>query len=250
MSQERAPLGRVRRETLAEQVAQLLIQSIIERGLRPGDELPSETRLAEEFGVSRPVAREALRHLAALNMIQLANGKLPVVKPVTGDLLGIFFDWAVQLQHASFVELHELRRGVEGACAMHAAERRTAVDVATLESLVEEMRARVRDADVDTYTDLDMRLHLAIAAASHNRLLQHTVESIRHSMREVIRVGLEMMGRTEPALERLQRGHESIVAPIIAQDPEAARLQMDRHLAGAVANFIDAGARAEAEAGH
>lgn len=245
MSEERAPLGRVRRETLAEQVAQLLIQSIIERRLRPGDELPSETKLAEEFGVSRPVAREALRHLAALNMIQLANGKLPVVKPVTGELLGIFFDWAVQLQHASFVELHELRRGVEGMCAMHAAERRTDEDIALLNGLIEEMRAKVHD--VDAYTELDMRLHLAIGAASHNRLLQHTVESIRHSMREVIRAGLDMMERTEPALDRLQRSHEAIVAPIIAGDGEAARRQMDAHLTGAVARFINAGTHADSD---
>jgi GntR family transcriptional repressor for pyruvate dehydrogenase complex len=238
----------VRRETLAEQVAQLLIQAIIDRGLRPGDELPSETRLAEDFGVSRPVAREALRHLAALNMIQLANGKLPVVKPVTGDLLGIFFDWAVQLEHASFVELHELRRGVEGACAMHAAERRTDRDLAALDGLLEEMRARVRDVDPEAYVDLDMRLHLLIAAASHNQLLQHTVESIRHSMRQVIGVGLEMMGHPQEALARLQRGHEAIVAPIVARDPEEARSQMDRHLAGAVATFIAAGTRAGHEA--
>lgn len=245
MSRDRAPVGRVRRETLAEQVAQLLIQSIIERGLRPGDELPSETKLAEEFGVSRPVAREALRHLAALNMIQLANGKLPMVKPVTGELLGIFFDWAVQLEHASFVELHELRRGVEGACAMHAAERRTDEDVATLRRMLDEMGAHARARDVEAYTDMDMRLHLAIAAASHNQLLQHTVESIRHSMRKVIRVGLDMMGRTEPALDRLHRGHEAVVAPIVARDPEGARQEMDRHLAWAVAKFIDAGERAE-----
>jgi GntR family transcriptional regulator, transcriptional repressor for pyruvate dehydrogenase complex len=232
-------LGPVRRETLAEQVARLLIQSIIERRLRPGDELPSETRLAEEFGVSRPVAREALRHLAALNMIQLANGKLPVVKPVTGELMGIFFDWALQLHDANFVELHELRRGVEGACAMHAARRRTDEDVATLTALLAEMRANVHD--LEAYTELDMRLHLAIAAASHNRLLRHTVESIRHSMRQVIRAGLELMERTEPALEDLQRGHEGLVAPIVDGDPEEARRRMDAHLSGAVARFVAAG---------
>ncbi|MFZ0216295.1 MAG: FadR/GntR family transcriptional regulator [Candidatus Dormiibacterota bacterium] len=247
MGEESGLAGLVRRDTLADQVAQLLIRSIVERKLRPGDELPSESQLSAQYGVSRPVAREALRHLAALNMIQLANGKLPAVKPLGGELLGIYFEWALQLEDSTFVELHELRRGVEGACALYAAERRTEPDVARLRALLEQMR---REDDAEAFTDLDLQLHLAIAEAAHNRLLQHTVESIRLSMRKVIRTGLELMddasGKESPIV-RLRRAHAAIVEDIVVQDPEAARRRMDEHLRGAVANFVAAGSRPDPE---
>lgn len=232
--------GLIRREALSDQVAQLLIRSLADRGLRPGDQVPGETQVAARFGVSRAVAREALRQLAALNMIQLANGKLPVVKPLSGELLGIYFQWALQIDGSTFVELHELRRAIEGACAYHAAMRRTERDISELRALLDRMRG---ERDREAFAELDMQLHVAIARAAHNRLLQHAVESTRRALRDVILTGMNLMERKlgpEPATVSLQRGHELMVAPIIDQDPDLARQRMDDHLRGAVANYVAA----------
>lgn len=237
MSDGQLARERINRETLAEQVARQLMETIRTERLRPGDQLPSEMRLATEFGVSRPVVREALRHLAALRMVELANGKVPVVRPVTGELLRVFFEWAVQVDGGNWVELHELRRGVEGACARLAAERRTEEDVAELRAVVEEMRANLeRD---DAYADLDMRLHMAVARAAHNELLEHLVESLSGAMRQVMRTGLGILDRSA-GLSRMQRAHEAIVARIVEGDADGARLAMEKHLSSAVANFSEA----------
>jgi len=244
MRADSAEAGLVSRESLSEQVARLLMRSIVERRLSPGDEVEGELQLATHYGVSRAVAREALRHLAALNMVQLANGKHPVVKPLSGELLGVYFRWAIELEEGTFVELHELRRAVEGACAYHAAERRTPEDVAELNALLERMRA---ERDRGAFAELDLDLHVAIARAAHNRLLLHTVESVRQALRDVIVTGMELMerqGGVEPAIPRLQRGHERIVKPIIDGNPDLARRRMDDHLRGAVANYVAAGHRA------
>jgi GntR family transcriptional repressor for pyruvate dehydrogenase complex len=234
MSGEQVARVRVNRETLAEQVARQLMETIRTERLRPGDQLPSEMRLAGEFGVSRPVIREALRHLAALRMVELANGKVPVVRPVTGDLLRVFFEWAVQVDGERWMELHELRRGVEGACAMLAAERRTDEDIAELHEVVEGMRGHLENDD--RYAELDMRLHLAVARAAHNPLLAHLVESLSGAMRQVMRAGLGIIDQTLE-MQRMQRAHETIVASICAGNAEAARLAMEKHLSGALANF-------------
>lgn len=241
MAKKVARADAVRRETLADQVANLLMQSIVDEGLQPGDPLPGEMQLSVRYQVSRPVAREALRHLAALNMIQLSNGKVPVVKPVTSDLLKTYFDWALQREESTFVELHELRRGVEGACAFHAAERRDDRDLEALDALLDQMDG---EDDRDRFTELDVQLHLAVGRASHNRLLQQVVESIRGAMGGVVRTGLDLMERgeqEEPAIERLRQGHRRIVEPIVDQDPELARERMDEHLRRAVATYVAAG---------
>ncbi|MGH7910552.1 MAG: FadR/GntR family transcriptional regulator [Candidatus Dormibacteraceae bacterium] len=241
MTKKPAQSEAIHRETLADQVANLLMRSIVDEGLQPGDALPGEMQLSVRYQVSRPVAREALRHLAALNMIQLSNGKVPVVKPVTGELLKTHFDWVLQREESTFIELHELRRGVEGACAFHAAERRDAHEVELLTSLLERMEG---EDDRNRYSDLDVELHVAIARASHNRLLQQTVESIRGAMGTVVRTGMSSMERepqSESALVRLRRGHRRIVQPIIDQEPELARERMDEHLRRAVATYVAAG---------
>lgn len=233
----------LRRETLADQVAKLLIQSIFANRLRPGDTLSGELEVAARYGVSRPVAREALRHLAALNMVQLANGKVPVIKPLGGELLAVYYEWALQLQESSFVELHELRLGVEASCAYFAALRRTDEDLDGLRSLLERMRA---EDDRDAFAGLDTDLHVAIARASHNRLLLHTVESIRRAMRNVVVTGMSLMEGdrdAEPPIVRLRVGHQRIVDPIEAGDAEEARIRMDHHLRGAVARYVAAGER-------
>lgn len=237
----------LRRETLADQVAKLLIQSIFENRLRPGDTLSGELEVAARYGVSRPVAREALRHLAALNMVQLANGKVPVIKPLGGELLAVYYEWALQLQESSFVELHELRLGVEGNCAYYAALRRTEEDLENLHSLLDRMR---EEDDPDAFAGLDTDLHVAIARASHNRLLLHTVESIRRALRNVVVTGMSLMESdtdAEPPVVRLRAAHQRIVDPIEAGDAEEARARMDDHLRGAVARYVAAGERQSSE---
>lgn len=230
----------VRRETLADQVAKLLIQSIFDNRLRPGDALWGELEVAARYRVSRPVAREALRHLAALNMVQLANGKVPVVKPVGGDLLAVYYEWALQLEESTFVELHELRQGVEGSCAYFAALRRTDEDLEELHSLLARMG---EEDDRDAFAGLDIELHVAIARAAHNKLLLYTVESVRRAMRDVVVTGMSLMeadGDAESPIVRLRAAHRRIVDPIEAREPDLARTRMDDHLRGAVARFVAA----------
>lgn len=230
----------VHRETLAEQVAEQLMRSIVEQRLRPGDPLPSELQLTSRYHVSRSVTREALRHLAALHIIQLSNGKVPVVKPVTGELLSIHYDWALQVEANSFVELQELRRGVEGACAYHAALRRTPDDVAELTRLMAGMGTVTDQA---AFIELDIAFHLAVAHASHNRLLAQTVESVAHTLGDFVRTGVESMERaphTEPPLVVLQRGHRKVADPILAGDAEQARARMDEHLRAAINTYVTA----------
>ena len=237
----------LRRETLADQVAKLLIQSIFENRLRPGDTLSGELEVAARYGVSRPVAREALRHLAALNMVQLSNGKVPVIKPLGGELLAVYYEWALQLEESSFVELHELRLGVEGNCAYFAALRRTDQDLDALHTLLERMGA---EDDPDAFAGLDIELHVAIARASHNRLLLHTVESIRRAMRNVVVTGMSLMEEdvdAAPPIVRLRAAHRRIVDPIEARDAEEAQARMDDHLRGAVARYVAAAERQDSD---
>lgn len=222
------------RETLADQVARQLLAYIEEHRLQPGALLPSSQQLAREFGVSRPVIREALRSLAGRSVIEVVNGKGAVVRPLSAQPLGTFFQRAMQLDHTSAQEMLEVRRGLERQSARLAAERRTDAELARLRERVGALREAV--ADVDGYLDLDVAFHVALAEAAHNTMLSHLVTSMRQALRasmDVVRV------RQHPAVRlRVQDAHEAVVEAVAARDSAAAERAMEAHFE-AIAHSLD-----------
>ena len=116
-------LSKLSRSTLAEQATENLLVYIETQNLKPGDLLPSETRLATQFEVSRPVIREALKNLEGKGIIEIINGKGALVKPMDSDPLRLFFQRAVQIERNTILELMDVRRGLEVQAVMLAARR-------------------------------------------------------------------------------------------------------------------------------
>src|SRR5262245_23980231 len=80
---------------LGEAVIERLTQAIVDGHLKPGDPLPSEGQIASTFGISKPIAREALRELAAMGVIQVQQGKVSRVRALDGGPLARFYRFAV-----------------------------------------------------------------------------------------------------------------------------------------------------------
>lgn len=76
-----ADFQRLTRESLPDGVFEQLVDGIVAGDLPGGEALPSERRLAEAFGVSRPAVREALKRLAQSGMIAIRQGESTTVRP-------------------------------------------------------------------------------------------------------------------------------------------------------------------------
>jgi len=229
-------LTTLKRETLSDQIAERLRQFIVNEALAPGDSLPSETRLAELFGVSRPVVREAFRSLTAQGVIEVVSGKGALVKPVGGELLGLFFERVVTSGHSTFGELMEVRQPLEVQSAKLAAVRRTAVEAAALETTVNAMRGQL--SDLAAYAEADVDLHLQIAAAAHNEALYLLIGSIRTAMKELVLAGLHRRTSQEQ-LVQVQQFHEEMVACIVQGDSAGAAASMTAHFEDALRFVVD-----------
>lgn len=223
--------SKVAYKSLVEQVTDALMDRIEEDELRPGDRLPSTASMMADFGVSRPVIREALKTLEGRGIIQISNGRTAVIQPVTGEVLQSFFKRAVIFEEDNLREVLEIRYGIEVQCAKLAAERRTDKHVAELEDLVQEMRASLHSSE--TYTELDLQFHQLIAAATGNRLLYYLVRSIRDALRDMIREGLTHR-LTDEELQLVQTTHEGIVRHIAARHPDEAARAMAFHFDDAI----------------
>jgi GntR family transcriptional regulator, transcriptional repressor for pyruvate dehydrogenase complex len=225
----------LQRRTLADQVAEHLLQRIEHQVLPAGTPLPSEAQLAAEFGVSRPVVREALRALEAIGVVDVANGKRAIVRPLSGEPLSVFFQRVARLRQGALVELLEVRKGIEIESATLAARRHTVEEAAELRRIVAEMREHLHEPE--RYTQLDVTLHLRVARASRNLVLFHLVESIRDPLQETIREGLHRRINDEQ-IERVQELHEQLVEAITTGSAVEAGRAMADHFDEAVMAMV------------
>ena len=216
------------RESLADQVGQHLLAMIRERGLAPGDQLPSEAALAHQFQVSRPVIREALTRLKSLGIIGTQSGKPAVVQQVDSRLPAIFFAYSLSLKGVEAYDLLEVRRGLEVQSASLAAERATAAEVRRLAALTERMKLLLERDEIAEFVDVDVEFHLLVARASRNKLLVHLIEAIREPLRDSVVVGLSSR-RSTAEIQLVHRVHEQIVTTIAAHDGDAAGRAMAEH---------------------
>lgn len=219
-------IRKIKRGNLSDQVSEGLLSFIDEQELLPGDSLPSESQLAEEFGVSRPVIREALKILQGEGLVEIVTGKNAIIRPVSSALLRKFFERAIAFKTASFRHLIEVRRGLEVQSVMLAAERRTDDDIAAMRTALDLMRDNLKTHDVFAVHDVSFHLH--IASATHNPMIYHLVESIRDAMHDNVILGLQYRF-TDDDYELVQESHEMILQAVINQDAQQAQASMNAH---------------------
>jgi DNA-binding FadR family transcriptional regulator len=229
-------LTKLSRETLAEQAARNLIAFIEAEDLKPGKLLPPENQLAADFGVSRPVIREALKSLEGKGIIEVVSGKGAVVRPLDGQPLRLFFRRALQIEHEAIIDLIELRRAIEIQSAGLAAQRRTPEELSQLAVTVAEMRRNLHNADA--YVDLDVAFHQQIATMTRNAMVYHLVVTMREAIKETLHESL-LRPLTDEQLERVQVGHEAILSSLERGAPAEAERVMAAHFDEVVKSLLN-----------
>lgn len=222
---------------LGDAVIQRITQAIHEGRLKPGDSLPSEARIAASFGVSKPIAREAIRQLAAMGVVHIQQGKPTRVQALDAAPLDRFYRFAVRGRANGLTEAVELRRILEPPIAAHSAERRTVEDVEKLDLIL----ARMEDSlgNVPRWIEADLDFHEAVAASSGNRLLDFQIRGLRPVIREVMEIFNSREARGPEDWRRTFERHVRVVEAIRAGDPAAAEAAMNKHFEAAEAAIAE-----------
>lgn len=229
-------LNKLSRETLAEQAARNLMAFIEAKDLKPGKWLPPETQLAADLGVSRPVIREALKSLEGKGIIEVVSGKGAVVKPLDSEVLRLFFQRAMRIESEAIIDLMELRRALEVQSVALAARRHTPEELSQLTDIVAEMRRNLDNPDA--YVALDVVFHQLIATMTRNAMMVHMVVALREALKEVLQESL-LRPYAEEQLERVQVGHEAILASLVQSDVLEAERAMSVHFDEAVMSLVN-----------
>lgn len=216
-----APIARS--ERLADRVAGALTDSIVSGRLEPGSKLPTERELCEQFGVSRPVVREAVRSLIAKGLLVDSPRRGHVVSALGRDAVTESLTLYLRGRRLDYTKLMEVRVVVEVENAGRAAERATPAD---LDALLAAAAALTKDLDAERAAIADVGFHRAIATATGNEFFGVLLDSIS----EVL-ITVQLPTLAEPRIVAgAIRHHQRIVDQIAKRDAEGAREAMRKHL--------------------
>jgi GntR family transcriptional repressor for pyruvate dehydrogenase complex len=163
----------VRVQDTAGAIAEQVIQRIRDGLLKPGDRLPNENDLMEQFGVGRSSVREAKRVLATKGVIEMQAGRGTFIRELGLDLLDGQLLQAL-LGKETLLELQEARNLLEHQIVSLATQRATEQNLQQLEQCLIRM---VGESPEECYK-LGLQFHQALAAATHNRVLMQLYDVI------------------------------------------------------------------------
>lgn len=213
--------------TLLERLAEQIEKRIQDGELAVGDRLPPEVALAAEFGVSRPLVREALAKLRARGYLRTVNGLGTFVRHPDAVHLADALSQQISLRSSRPLtpdDLYEARGAIESVTARLAAERADEVACSELARLLEEMRDNVDDPAA--YTAADVGFHVMVAQASGNPLLP----TLLGPLVKVIVEGVFLSHSRPYAAQRGIRAHTKILGYISKGDGAGAARAMRAHL--------------------
>jgi GntR family transcriptional regulator, transcriptional repressor for pyruvate dehydrogenase complex len=216
------------RRRTSDVVAARLLEMITSQTLVAGDPFPVEREIATAYSVGRSTVREALRILESQGVITATPGGSFTVAEA-GQPLHRSLRLVLALEaEPSIADLFELRRILDCAAAELAAHRRQPQDLEQMQAAVDAMASSLEDDDAQGFIDADLRFHIAVADATGNSLVRHTLDAIRDVLRDALLEIFRIPGSAERAIQE----HRAILAAIQSGDGTesriAARIHLDR----------------------
>ena len=177
-------------ESLPKQIARQIRQAIVDGRLRADDRLPGEEELAQRYGISRPTIREALKRLAAQNLIRSRRGPAGgtfVNRPSQEEMRDALATTAmlgVGMGEFDLADVAQARRELELICCRLAARSR---DPDQLAIMAKELENQARgDLSDEAFCASDVRFHRALVDATNNRMLQLVMVTVIEALQPVM----------------------------------------------------------------
>src|SRR5215218_2244729 len=196
-----------RQASLSAQIVADARHALIDKQLKPGDFVGTEKDIAARYGVSRIVARDALRSLEALGIVEIRMGK----------------GGGARVAHGNPRLFGEALAGQRDLAGELAAENATGSDIARLKTCLADAKAKL--SDVPAFTESCRDFHLAVAEASHNRVLVVQLISLQH-----VSWPADNRTLTPKVARRVLDVHHELTALIEMRDAAGARRLMDDHV--------------------
>lgn len=190
-------------------VIEYIREQLVREQLAIGNKLPTERELSENLGLSRNSIREALRTMENMGIIESRQGS---GNYLTSNIEKSFSDslaMMVLMKQVSYLEINQLRRGIEMQSLILALQRITEDELSNIAGLV----AQMEHSPPDEETALDKEFHYAIVRASGNELMMGIMQALSATCERVIEHILkqELNGKKPLLLKTHRQIYESLL---------------------------------------
>jgi GntR family transcriptional repressor for pyruvate dehydrogenase complex len=194
--------------------------------LRPGDRLPSERAMSEQFGVSRNMVREALRMLEITGIVELRKGAAGGAFICRGrpELVARSLSDMLRLSAFTLSDMTEARMWLSSTIVRAACERATEEDIARLQANVSEAAELAASEDWASVAVVNIEFHNLLASASGNPVLAMIQRSVMDVMRQISLVAGPI--RSDITIKSRVR----FLRHLRNRDQEKAVIEMERNL--------------------
>jgi GntR family transcriptional regulator, transcriptional repressor for pyruvate dehydrogenase complex len=215
---------KVKQPRMFQEVVSQVEQAVRDGRLAPGEGLPSEMQLKQQFETSRGTIREALRVLEQKGLISVRLGAAggAFVRELDTDKVVESLDLLVHLRKVTMDQLTEFREATEGAVAALAARRARPEGLARLSAVLDEAARclEVEPPDWRRFLELDVALHIAVAELAENPVYTAVLRVVHES---ILNGSDRFSERDRAQLEEMYRDLQQLAAALAAGDAERAR---------------------------
>lgn len=219
----------IRSNKASDLIVSQIRRQILTGNLTPGDRLPAERTLMEQFNVSKQTLREALRVLEFLGLVEIkkgATGGACIAEIESQTALDILANF-LYFKNLSIQNLAEVRKIIEPHAAAVAAETMTKEEIGELKRLIDMSKEQYASGNVqEAHFNNELDFHCLIANSTKNPLLMLIVEFIESLMSDQ-KTTIKL---DRPFLASVIEAHERIYDAIFTRDAERARQEMTRHI--------------------
>jgi GntR family transcriptional repressor for pyruvate dehydrogenase complex len=217
-----------KREKIPSLIIGQIRTAIMQGKYKPGQALPHERDLIEQFKVSRHTLREALRALEAMGLIYIKRGASggPYVSEIDFDTAREYFTSFMHFQNISRTDLSELRLFMEPYIARKVAQTATDEDIAALEGIQEKCQQLIDQGKSLVGAEAEVLFHVYLAKQTKNAIMWVIMDFINNLLAQL---KIEM----NPGLDfshKVLKAHQKILNAIKKHDPDQAERAMRRHI--------------------
>jgi GntR family transcriptional repressor for pyruvate dehydrogenase complex len=230
------------RQTLSQAVSAAVLDRIRSGEFGPGDRLPTEKLLMQEYGVGRNSVREAVQALVTLGLVDVRPGRGATVIGIESGAVMDPETISVLLKEEAVDDLYDFRRLLEVEIAARAAVAATPRDLEEIAASIRAFESALEQGR--PISELDDEFHAAVARASHNAIYATVLDAVSGLIANARRLSMNVPW----ASRRASVEHQQLYDAIRAHDPERAAAIMGTHLDSAI-QAIQEGRAAEAERG-
>ena len=209
-----------------DRVVNSILTDIFDNVYKPGERLPSEYQLSEEYGLSRATIREAFKKLNMLNVISIHQGDGTFVEEANAEILLQPIFSKMIFQKENILQLYDARIWFEVAAITMALPKMSQEDIKFLKDLVEKMDQSLEIHDTANFSILDNEFHQYIFKIAGNFVLS----SVYRMMRDIFKFYRKRSLKTMPQMRISNKRHHMILQAIETGDDVAAIELMRRHI--------------------